>query len=124
MNELNDRKKVIRLATEIMGWGAVKGKHPLTGSFMPDVLVFDCGNDFFHTYPLTWNPPESISDAMEMQAKVPEELRDDYAAHLADIVRNYNVTSVERELWLVANATARQRFDAAIAVLEAQCRKS
>lgn len=128
MSELTDREKVILLAEGVMGW-ATKDGHtgPGTEGMVKILAEIDGSSCQLIWWPgcyaerwRTWNPLESISDAMEMQAKIPVEMRADYVRALLDAVPQAQDNCKETALWLFASATAAQRCGAAIAVLEEQ----
>lgn len=121
---MTDREKVVKLATEVMGW-KVRPAHESRR------LVIDCGDGRIrHLTQVNglvdvWDPLDSILAAYEMESKIPVALRDEYCRALwglfADIKTPWR--SKFEGYWFFTHATARQRCDAAISALEAQCRK-
>lgn len=123
---MTDREKVVKLATEVMGWTMRPARrlkepdYPCFGMDLDAMATFYEWEDGSVSF-RGWNPLDSISDAMEMQAKIPEALHWYYVTELLKLIepdtREYPSTNT---YWMLANATARQRCDAAISALEAQ----
>lgn len=128
MSEKTDREKVIKLATEVMGWYILDPELNPTGDIPKGATLcswfggdLSCWSGPISGARRGWNPLESISDAMDMQAKIPELLCWKYVTELLKLIEpdtwEYPSTNT---YWNLANATARQRCDAVISALEAQ----
>lgn len=131
MSELTDREKIILLATEFMGWLLYVGNpgRPLKRSDCPCFYPDPSNVGWVNFYEWEdeqvscrdWNPLEDISDAMEMQAKIPEALRFEYCKQVEHFsMLDKGPLNAADQYWCLVNATARQRCDAAISVLEAK----
>lgn len=106
---MTDREKVVKLATDVMGWK-------------------DFGKNVSDDSPLwkLWDPLESICDAYEMESKIPVALRDEYTRALWGLFADTKTQLWRSKFdgyWYFTHATARQRCEAAISALEAQCQK-
>lgn len=124
---MTDREKVVKLATEVMGWTMRPPRrlkepdYPCFGMDLDAMATFYEWEDGSVSF-RGWNPLDSISDAYEMESRIPVALRDEYCRALwnsfADIKTPWR--SKFEGYWFFTHATARQRCDAAISALEAQ----
>lgn len=109
---MTDREKVILICTRVMGWKPEQCEQNWEGKCE---IRIESGSGITRRI---FDPYESIADAFEVQAKIPANKIEDFVNSLSDIVRRYEIYPYVQELWMIANATARQRMDAVIAALE------
>lgn len=125
---MTDRDKVVKLATEVMGWYILDPEFNPTGDIPKGATLCSwsgCNLSYWAAPERArrpWNPLESIANAYEMESKIPVALRDEYCRALWNSFAGIKTPwrSKFEGYWYFTHATARQRCDAAISALEAQ----
>lgn len=111
---MTDQDIVRHLAEKVMGW---KAEESLGGLYITNPSdhrmrrFWDAGR----TGADYWNPLESIADAFEVQAAIPEEKRWDYLMELREVVgATIDPLTTTGGVWSLVAATPRQRCLAAL----------
>lgn len=121
---MTDRDIIVRLATEVMGWKSADGieRDDQCCFFRPTESgkrLVCWWNSVTCSGASAWNPLESITDAYEMEAAIPEAERDAYIGYLeCECVRGGFDSDSPAHEFAIVHATPRQRCLATIAMME------